>query len=177
MSDRNGGLSGLSGVRFNSVVCDFGLRTDMDDVGGLCFVAETPLLPLALGISPTTTFGGDNRAVCVRSNIEIRDPVGGMLAASTGASSCVAAAFSLPIAPMLPTLLGVWILGFGLALRLAANVAAMRLGFFASSFPASIGERAIAICAAGFVLFVVVDEVETDDGEPNCCSRAAIRPA
>jgi hypothetical protein len=73
-------------------------------------------------------FTGSPVRLC--SNMEISDPVGGIDPAST-----ISPLLDEP--PMLVLLRGVRALGLGLALRLAASVAAMKLALLGSALPAA----------------------------------------
>jgi hypothetical protein len=64
-----------------------------------------------------------------RSNMDIREVVGGIDTESTA----VSLALVVLAPPTLPTRLGVLCIGLGLALLLAANVAAMKLGLLVST--------------------------------------------
>lgn len=120
------------------------------------------------------------------SNMEIREFVGGMGCESTISAS--RSVFTLWSRRGLREVDGV-----GLALRLAASVAAMRLGLLASSL-ASVAATPAGVCgesprarsddgdvdearvAADFVV-VVVEFVVVVDATPSCCRRAATSPA
>ncbi len=104
-----------------------------------------------------------------RSNMVTREPVGGI-----GAESTASAAIKAPIASILLDRRAAFIFGEGLTLRLAASVAAMRLGLFAPSFVAGDGELyPRPRCDSGDD----AGEAPDDGPAPSCCSLAATRPA
>jgi hypothetical protein len=116
--------------------------------------------------------------------MEIKEFVGGIEAESTAS-----AALKASLASTLLDLLTDFAFGVGLTLRLAASVAAMRLGLFAPIFaisvaaaPAAAGDSCCAAyppptprCAATGDDDDAAEAPEPDPG-PSCWSRAATKP-
>ncbi len=99
--------------------------------------------------------------------MEIKEFVGGIEAESTAS-----AALKAPLASTLLDLVVDSALGVGLTLRLAASVAAMRLGLFAPTFAISVGA---APAAAGDDDDDAAEAPEPGPG-PSCWRRETTKP-
>lgn len=111
--------------------------------------------------------------ICLRepSNMDTKEFVGGI-----GAESTASVAFSAPKASILLERRAVFAFGVGLTLRLAASVAAMRLGLFACSFePGDCDLYPRPRCDSGDETGEAAAAAAAG-GDPSCCSLAATRP-